>query len=130
MQGQIQIGEHLISPRDGYDHHGIYAGNDEVIHYGGIDKSTDNGEIVQTSIAEFSQGMGWRMESHSLRVFDGYETTLRAYSRLGERDYDVIFNNCECFTTWCIYGIATSRQINSVLIGGLVLLGVVARMLW
>jgi hypothetical protein len=35
----------------------------------------------------------------------------RAESRLGEKKYNLLFNNCEHFATWCKTGIATSRQI-------------------
>ncbi|HAT1529530.1 lecithin retinol acyltransferase family protein [Aeromonas hydrophila] len=29
----LHYGDHLISPRIGYEHHGIYVGDDWVIHY-------------------------------------------------------------------------------------------------
>ena len=29
----MQAGDHLISPRPGFTHHGLYVGNNEVIHY-------------------------------------------------------------------------------------------------
>ena len=31
----MQTGDHLISPRPGFTHHGLYVGNNEVIHYAG-----------------------------------------------------------------------------------------------
>jgi len=29
----MQAGDHLISPRPGFTHHGLYVGNNEVIHW-------------------------------------------------------------------------------------------------
>jgi cell wall-associated NlpC family hydrolase len=30
-----QSGDHLVSPRTGYQHHGLYLGDHQVIHYQG-----------------------------------------------------------------------------------------------
>jgi hypothetical protein len=35
----------------------------------------------------------------------------RAKSRLGEQKYNLLFNNCEHFATWCKTGISDSKQI-------------------
>lgn len=35
----------------------------------------------------------------------------RAESRLGEFAFDLVFNNCEHFATWCKTGISNSDQI-------------------
>jgi hypothetical protein len=35
----------------------------------------------------------------------------RAMSRLGERQYNLLFNNCEHFASWCKIGISQSKQI-------------------
>jgi Lecithin retinol acyltransferase len=39
----------------------------------------------------------------------------RAKSRLGERDYNLLFNNCEHFTSWCKTGIDDSKQVRNYL---------------
>ena len=33
MNDEPSLGAHLISPRNGYSHHGIYVGSGRVIHY-------------------------------------------------------------------------------------------------
>jgi hypothetical protein len=38
-------------------------------------------------------------------------TIERAESRLGEKKYNLLFNNCEHFATWCKTGINDSKQI-------------------
>ena len=39
----------------------------------------------------------------------------RAESRLGERAYSILRNNCEHFSRWCTTGVATSSQVKTVL---------------
>jgi hypothetical protein len=39
---------------------------------------------------------------------------LRARSRLGERRYDLLNNNCEHFCNWCLLGESRSQQIESL----------------
>jgi hypothetical protein len=41
----------------------------------------------------------------------GLDVVRRARSRLGERCYDLLENNCEHFCTWCQLGEARSVQI-------------------
>ncbi len=36
---------------------------------------------------------------------------IRALKRLGEKAYNIIFNNCETFKNWVLYGKATSKQV-------------------
>lgn len=38
----------------------------------------------------------------------------RAESRLGEFNFDIVFNNCEHFASWCKTGISGSNQINAI----------------
>jgi hypothetical protein len=40
------------------------------------------------------------------------EILQRAFSRLGEHDYDLFQNNCEHFVNWCRRGVADSAQVN------------------
>ena len=42
------------------------------------------------------------------------ESVERACQRVGECDYNVVFNNCEQFVAWSIMGIGYSEQINTV----------------
>ncbi len=43
------------------------------------------------------------------------ETILRAKSKLGEKNYSLVFNNCEHFVVWCKTGISESHQVNTVI---------------
>ena len=48
-------------------------------------------------------------------LFTPEETVERAYSRLGEREYDLISNNCEHFAIWCKTNISESWQVKALL---------------
>ena len=109
----MQVGDHLVTPRTGYTHHGLYIGNQEVIHYEGKFDS-DSGRIAKVTLAEFCEGASCRVRDYPLRVYGRKESVERACQRVGECDYNVVFNNCEQFVAWCIMGIGYSEQINTV----------------
>ena len=48
------------------------------------------------------------------RVIKDWRNDLRACSRLGEHEYDLIFNNCEHFAIWCRTNVAESKQTKRV----------------
>lgn len=52
----------------------------------------------------------------SKKALDLSEDTVisRAESRLGEANFDLYFNNCEHFASWCKTGISNSHQVNAV----------------
>lgn len=125
----MQVGDHLVTPRTGYKHHGIYVGSDKVIHYGGYNKGKKDGIVVVTTLSEFTQGNGYGFVRHKLRRFSLAQTVERAYSRLGERRYGLLFNNCEAFVTWCIWGVKISSQVSRNAIGLVLFLGMVVRFL-
>ena len=106
----MQIGDHLVTPRTGYTHHGLYLGNQQVIHYSG--KSVhDQGSIQQVSLEEFCDGKACRVRDYPFRVYGRKESVERAKQRLGEANYSILFNNCEQFVAWCIMGFGYSEQL-------------------
>lgn len=94
-----------------YKHYGIDCGDGTVIHY------RKPSEIVeQTSIATFSRGNPVYVAEYSAGF--GYIPDVvveRAKSRLGERDYNLLSNNCEHLASWCKTGISDSKQIRNYL---------------
>ena len=110
----MERGDHLVSPRMGYDHHGLYIGNGEVIHYSGFSEVFDKGLIEVTSIDEFAQGNTYTVKSHLFAIYDPEERVTRAFSKLGEDSYSLVFNNCEHFVSWCFNGVKSSSQVNDV----------------
>ncbi len=55
-----------------------------------------------------------RREKH-YHLYSPEETVIRAKSRLGEREYNLITKNCEHFAIWCKTGVSESYQVNAVL---------------
>lgn len=109
----MQIGDHLVTPRTGYTHHGLYLGNQQVIHYSGK-SAHDQGSIQQVTLEEFCDGKTCRVRDYPFRVYGRKESVERAEQRLGEAKYSILFNNCEQFVAWCIMGFGYSEQINTV----------------
>ena len=110
---QITIGSHLVTPRIGYQHHGLYIGNEQVIHF------TSNSQIEIVLLSEFKDGNGYSIQSFHSK-FSRTEIVERAKSRLGNDNYNVIFNNCEHFCNWCIHDEYRSQQVRNVTLVGAV----------
>jgi hypothetical protein len=107
---QFAVGTHLMVYRRGYTHHGIYLGGGRVVHYAGRIKYP-RGLVEETSLGEFAEGRALRAEKTPAVRFDGDEIVRRARSRLGERRYDLLSNNCEHFCNWCRLGENRSFQV-------------------
>ncbi len=114
-------GDHLYVSRGTYFHHGIDCGDGTVIHY-------REGESITRS-AEAFFALGERISVKPYTDSDSPEVVVeRAASRLGERDYHIVFNNCEHFAAWCKTGKHRSQQVENVAaataIGGALLGGI------
>jgi len=111
----LPLGAHLVTRRRGYIHHGIYAGNGEVVHYVGFKDLLRRGPVEKTSLAGFADGFDIEVESASEARYTGPEVVRRAMSRIGEDDYRLLSNNCEHFCMWCRSGERRSRQVEALL---------------
>ena len=101
--------DHLQVPRRHglFNHHGIDLGDGTVAHY------LEGREILRSPVSEFSQGEVVSVMDHTEASPAGV-TVRRAMSRLGEQNYNLLFNNCEHFATWCKTGRHRSVQVDSV----------------
>ena len=104
-------------------HFGIYIGEDKVIQYG---KATDflktkkeDVEVLISSMDEFLNG-----KMALVRVYSFFEKIKKnkvkkiielAKSRLGEKKYDPVENNCEHFVNECVFNKHISNQANKYL---------------
>ena len=98
--------DHLEVPRQHglFNHHGIDLGDGTVAHY------LEGREILRSPLEEFSQGQPLRVINYVEASPQGV-TLRRAMGRLGEQDYNLLFNNCEHFANWCKTGRHRSGQI-------------------
>ena len=100
--------DHLQVPRQHglFNHHGIDLGDGTVAHY------LEGREILRSPLEDFSQGQPITVVDHPSASTPGV-TLRRALSRIGEQNYNLLFNNCEHFATWCKTGRHRSGQIDS-----------------
>lgn len=112
VEASISLGAHLVSERDGYWHHGIYAGNGQVIHYGGFHHAAGRRPVEAISLRSFAAGRPMGVRGEPAAVYLGSDAVARARSRLGEDKYRLLTNNCEHFCTWCVCGVARSEQVH------------------
>lgn len=100
QSNDFDVADHLYIQCVGFTHHGLYIGDEMVIHY-------SNGIIKCDSIEEFSGGRNIyiRSELDSPIKYSRNKVIERAKSRLYECDYNLVINNCEHFVLWCRSGV-------------------------
>jgi Lecithin retinol acyltransferase len=108
--GLPKIGDHLISRRPGFMHHGIYVGHERVIHYGG-NSTGITAKVEEVTLQRFAGVNGFQIVPYRRRRFSREESVRRAYTRFGEDHYCVVSNNCQHFVEWCVMGIHRSGQV-------------------
>ncbi|MGA0610821.1 lecithin retinol acyltransferase family protein [Caldimonas sp. KR1-144] len=112
---QIPLGAHLVTPRRGYTHHGIYVGNGRVVHYMGLSVAWRRGPVAEVTLEQFGAGREVSIEAEACAAYTPIEVVQRAQSRVGEDAYDMLTNNCEHLCTWCAHGVSRSAQVDRLL---------------
>jgi len=100
--------DHLEVPRQHglFHHHGIDLGDGSVAHY------LEGREILRSPLDAFSRGQPLSVVSYPEGECSPARVILRrAMSRLGEQNYNLLFNNCEHFAHWCKTGRHRSAQV-------------------
>lgn len=98
-----------------YYHYGIYIGDNKVIHYSSNGGSIQSAEIcVGDMDTSFPKGKYFVLDFSGNAKYSAEDIIKRAQSRLGEKSYDLINNNCEHFAVWCKTNNAESYQIDSL----------------
>jgi cell wall-associated NlpC family hydrolase len=98
-----------------YNHCGVYAGNGKVIHFAapaGSEISIENAVVHETTLKHFQDNCPLKIISFpkNVRCFSSEKTVERARSRIGEKGYDFLTNNCDHFAIWCKTGKHCSLQ--------------------
>lgn len=115
------VGAHIRVLSNGVYHHGIFIGDDQVIQFGGPFDMFNNPEdikVEQVHISKFlNQGF------LEVRKFSFLEKRKKnkdsliveiAKSKLGEKGYHILNNNCEHFVNYCIFNKKTSAQVDDI----------------
>jgi hypothetical protein len=112
MSEEPALGAHLVSPRIGFVHHGIYLGNGKVIHCGAVSGLLPRGPVEEVSLREFRRGRPVAVRGGVPVKYAPRDVVERARSRLGEDHYRILSNNCEHFCEWCLRGEERSYQVD------------------
>jgi hypothetical protein len=112
-----RLGDVLWVCRGLHHHCGIYTGNNTVIHFAPQNgyKTKETAVIHETSLEEFADSSPIEIiEFPPDKCFPPEKTVENARSRLGENEYNLFFNNCDHFSTWCKTGEQCSLQVDIV----------------
>ena len=112
---ELPLGAHVVTPRHGYAHHGIYVGSGRVVQYGGFAHGLGRGPVEEVPLLRFSHGHRIWVRISESGWKDRPEVASRARSRLGEDRYHILTNNCEHFCEWCVRGQHRSYQVETLL---------------
>ncbi|MDM0459110.1 lecithin retinol acyltransferase family protein [Clostridium perfringens] len=118
-------GDHIRVNRGIYSHHGIYVSDDEVIHFTGTEDDSildwSKNEVIKTDIDYFLRGGKLEVKEYTEdELSDLYPVEhIVTYARacLGDRGYNLVFNNCEHFANVCTLGRFRSKQVENVFLG-------------
>lgn len=72
---------------------------------------------TRTTVAskpDYNLDLDW-FRQRNYHLYSAEETVQRAYERLGEDKYSLLFNNCEHFAIWCKTGISQSHQVEEII---------------
>jgi hypothetical protein len=104
----LAAADHLQVPRQHglFNHHGIDLGDGTVAHY------LEGREILRSTTEDFSRGLAMTTVDYPAGSCSPAGVTVRrAMGRLGEQNYNLLFNNCEHFAHWCKTGRHRSNQV-------------------
>jgi Lecithin retinol acyltransferase len=109
---QIYVMRPLVGMDSLYQHHGIDCGDGSVIHY----YKPGEAVVSRTSFETFAQGKPVYTKQYTTSYVPDV-VIERAESRLGERQYHLLTNNCEHFATWCKIGQSECVQLAGIDVG-------------
>ena len=116
------MGDHIRVNRGLYCHHGIYVSDDEVIHFTGNEDDSildwSKPEVISSDLDYFLKGDTLEVKEYTDdELEDLYPVDhIVQYARacLGDKGYNLVFNNCEHFANTCTLGRFRSRQVENV----------------
>lgn len=119
-------GDHLVVDRGLYRHHAVDRGDGTVVHFAGPGKEKTLASVRVDTFQDFASGGTVWVRVYGQRL-DPEETVRRAEAMVGTSGYDLVSNNCEHLASWCVTGVAESRQVERVsAVGGTATVALVA----
>ncbi|XP_065932534.1 phospholipase A and acyltransferase 3-like [Magallana gigas] len=122
---RAQPGDLLEFHRSWYNHWAVYIGNEEIVHLKskeGMQLITIKGEVVIESV--WDQVKDSRVDINNKldtkhRPRSAQEIVQDAVSKIGNTKYNMFWQNCEHFATYCRYGVNSSQQVKDAVMLGL-----------
>ena len=116
---ELIVGDHIYVKRKGffYSHHGIYAGDGQVLHFRGAVQEKKDPTVILSDIDTFLKNGRLQKRTYRQRLPHA-ETVQIARAHLAQKGYSLVFNNCEHFATYCATGKKKSPQVSKI-IGGM-----------
>lgn len=119
---ELKPGDHIRFRFSNFYHHGLYEGNGYVIHFAGpgMEQLVDPKHVTvrRDTLEDFANGRNIEIRKYSLRERLAKNSPSKilelANARLGEKGYDILYNNCEHFVNLCVFGRAYSTQIDEM----------------
>jgi hypothetical protein len=123
------FGQHLEVARTFYNHHGIYIGNNQVVHYSSPPSAKSDGVGIEQILGadslvnaiHIAEVKSFSLDGSPLavtydrdNVYPPMKIVARALSRVDENGYNLWGNNCEHFARWCTIAESESLQINFI----------------
>lgn len=113
-QSECKYGDMIRVSFGNFYHYGIFVSDDEIIQFGLppteglLNRKFDEISVCVTDIDTFSMGKIVEVASiekgDKLKRLSPSKTVSRAQSRIGEKGYDILHNNCEHFARYCYLG--------------------------
>lgn len=108
--------------RNKYYHHGIYINPTEVIEFGSevVLSLSETRDITvdKTTLKDFLQDGYLEVREYSLaekiKKNSNKKVVQKAISKIGEKGYDFLKNNCEHFSNDCVFNQKYSEQIDNL----------------
>lgn len=110
---EVSPGDHIAADRGPYSHHGIYIGENQVIHFTGVSKRPEDAFIHIDTFEAFSSGDAVRV-IHYAECFPAEEVVRRAQGSVGQSGYHLFASNCEHLARWCKTGHHESQQVRHI----------------
>ena len=118
---KYKLGDHIVSPRlyGIYSHHGVYIGNDKVVHCtgevkDGLPSCLGGSKIAYVQVDELSKFKygGDCYVINSINIEDPKFFFKKIREHLGETEYSLVYNNCEHFANKLTIGEPKSNQVS------------------
>ena len=107
-------GDIVAVSRGGYLHFGVFESKKTIFHYSGDTIFVPlKHEVVATTFVTFLEGSNKYLIPRVPFSLPVDAVIMRANSQVGQKSYNLIWNNCEHFAYWCKTGDSSSNQVNA-----------------